>query len=161
MGAPVIKHIITVVNREGLGVVFGIHSDLLSIFIPPPSSPPLLPQSHTERNSFNCWITCRHNLFPYFLISGGLIKVHTHTHTHTHTHRYVYIYTPRYVYIYTFVSRHICFKRNLAQVITLAAEWLIHMIFTTEGFLCYLEIKHYQLNVTLKLNMKILKLYWQ
>ena len=94
MGAPVIKHIITVVNREGLGVVFGIHSDLLSIFISPPSSPPLLPQSHTERNSFNYWFACRHNLFPYFLISGGLIKVHTHihTHTHTHTHRYVYIY---------------------------------------------------------------------
>ena len=34
----------------------------------------------------------------------------------------------RYIYIYisaiAFVSRHICFKRNLAQVITLAAEWI-------------------------------------
>ena len=99
MGAPVIKHIITVVNREGLGVVFGIHSDLLSIFIPPPSSPPLLPQSHTERNSFNCWITCRHNLFPYFLISGGLIKVHTHTHTRTHTDMYIYIRPDMCMYI--------------------------------------------------------------
>ena len=34
-----------------------------------------------------------------------------------------------------FVSWHICFKRNLAQVITLAAEWLIHEVFTTERFL--------------------------
>ena len=34
-----------------------------------------------------------------------------------------------------FISDHICFKWNLAQVITLKAEWLIHMLFITEGFL--------------------------
>ena len=43
-----------------------------------------------------------------------------------------------------FFNRYICFKRNLAQVITLAAEWLIHMVFTTEGFLevaMYINLK--------------------
>ena len=34
-----------------------------------------------------------------------------------------------------FVSHHICLKGNLAQVITLAAEWLIHMVLTAEEFL--------------------------
>ena len=37
-----------------------------------------------------------------------------------------------------FVSRHICFKRNLAQVITVAAEWLIHMVFITYGIYPFL-----------------------
>ena len=34
-----------------------------------------------------------------------------------------------------FVSRHIWFKWNLAQVILLSVEWLMHMVFITEGFL--------------------------
>ena len=37
-----------------------------------------------------------------------------------------------------FVSRHICFKRNLAQIITLVTIHMvesIRMVFTTEGFL--------------------------
>ena len=40
-----------------------------------------------------------------------------------------------FISVIAFVSHHICLKGNLAQVITLAAEWLIHMVLTTEGFL--------------------------
>ena len=40
-----------------------------------------------------------------------------------------------FISVIAFVSRHICFKRNFAQVITwVQRNELIHMVFTTEGF---------------------------
>ena len=41
----------------------------------------------------------------------------------------------RFTSVFAFVSRHICFKGSLAQVITLQRNELIHMVVTTEGFL--------------------------
>ena len=48
---------------------------------------------------------------------------------------HLFVQCSHFISAIAFVSRHICLKGNLAQVITLAAEWLIHMVFTTEGFL--------------------------
>ena len=48
---------------------------------------------------------------------------------------HLFVQCSHFISAIPFVSRHICFKQNLAQVITLAEEWLIHMVFTTEGFL--------------------------
>ena len=40
-----------------------------------------------------------------------------------------------FISVIAFVSRHICFKRNFAQVITwVQRHELIHIVFTTEGF---------------------------
>ena len=45
---------------------------------------------------------------------------------------YLSVQCSHFISAITFVNRHIRFKRNLTQVITLAAELLIHMVFTTE-----------------------------
>ena len=37
---------------------------------------------------------------------------------------HLFVQCSRFISAIAFVSRHICFKRNLAQVITLAAEWI-------------------------------------
>ena len=47
---------------------------------------------------------------------------------------HLFVQFSHFIWTIVFVSCHICFKRNLAQVITLAGEWLIHMVFATEGF---------------------------
>ena len=48
---------------------------------------------------------------------------------------HLFVQCSHFISVIAFVSRHIFFKWNLAQVITLAAEWLMHMVFTTEGCL--------------------------
>ena len=48
---------------------------------------------------------------------------------------HLFVQCSRFISAIAFVSHHICLKRNLAQVITLAAEWLIHVVFTNEGLL--------------------------
>ena len=48
---------------------------------------------------------------------------------------HLFVQCSRFISAIAFVSRHICFKRNLTQVITyLQQNGLIHMVFTTEWF---------------------------
>ena len=49
---------------------------------------------------------------------------------------HLFVQCSHFISAVAFVSCHICFKRNLAQVITWV-QWneLIHMVFTIEGFL--------------------------
>ena len=48
---------------------------------------------------------------------------------------HLFVQCSRFISTIAFVSRHICFKRNLAQVITwLQRNELIKMVFTTETF---------------------------
>ena len=49
---------------------------------------------------------------------------------------YLFVHCSRYISAIAFVSHRICFKRNIAQVITwVQRNELIHMLFTTERFL--------------------------
>ena len=37
---------------------------------------------------------------------------------------HLFVQCSRFIFVFAFVSRHICFKRSLAKVITLIAEWI-------------------------------------
>ena len=52
---------------------------------------------------------------------------------------YLFVQCSHLILVIAFVSRHICFKWNLIQVITLVAKWNdIYRLFTTE--VCFLEV---------------------
>ena len=48
---------------------------------------------------------------------------------------HLFVECSHFILAIAFFSRHICFKRKLAQAIMLVAEWLIHMLFTTEVYI--------------------------